>query len=111
MPAKKTNDKKKKQTKKKGQPSLMKEETKVEEWISSGSVLLDAACSCHKSQVGGFPTRRIIEFSGTGGAGKSYICGEMAGDALRKGYAVYVDDIERRWDLARLSTFGFKYKP
>ncbi|MCK4777878.1 MAG: hypothetical protein KAS39_05820 [Actinomycetia bacterium] len=109
MPAKKTNDKKKKQTKKKGQPSLMKEETKVEEWISSGSVLLDAACSCHKSQVGGFPTRRIIEFSGTGGAGKSYICGEMAGDALRKGYAVYVDDIERRWDLARLSTFGFKY--
>lgn len=94
---------------KKKQPSLLKKETLVEEWLSSGCVLLDAAASINKNDRGGFPTRRIIEFSGTGGAGKSYICGEMAGDALRKGYEVYVDDIERRWDLDRLSTFGFEY--
>jgi RecA/RadA recombinase len=92
----------------KKQPSLMTRDVKVEEWLSSGSTLLDAAASCYKSPAGGFPTRRIVEFSGTGGAGKSYICGEMAGDALRKGFEVYVDDIERRWDLDRLSTFGFE---
>jgi RecA/RadA recombinase len=97
----------KKQTKKK-QPSFMAEDLVVNEWISSGSVFLDAAASCNKSEKGGFPSRRIIEFSGTGGAGKSYICGEMAGDALRKSYEVYVDDIEQRWDLSRLSTFGFE---
>jgi len=95
---------------KKKQPSLMKKDAaEVVEWLSTGSTLLDAAASCYKSPAGGFPTRRIIEFSGTGGAGKSYICGEMAGDALRKGYEVYVDDIERRWDLDRLSTFGFDW--
>lgn len=93
---------------KKKQPSFMAEDLIVNEWISSGSVLLDAAASCNKSEKGGFPNRRIIEFSGTGGAGKSYICGEMAGDALRKSYEVYVDDIEQRWDLTRLGTFGFE---
>ena len=94
---------------KKEQPSLLKKDTRVDEWLSSGCVLLDAAASCNKSPRGGFPTRRIIEFSGTGGAGKSYICGEMSGDALRKGFDVYVDDIERRWDLDRLNTFGFEF--
>jgi len=93
---------------KKKQPSFMAEDLKVIEWISSGSVFLDAGASCNKSDKGGFPTRRIIEFSGTGGAGKSYICMEMSGDGLRKGFEVYVDDIEQRWDLGRLSTFGFE---
>jgi len=105
---KKTDKKKPTKNKKKEQPSFLVEDLLVNEWISSGSVLLDAAASCNKSEKGGFPNRRIIEFSGTGGAGKSYICGEMAGDGLRKGYEVYVDDIETRWDLARLSTFGFE---
>jgi len=106
MTAKKKEEKKAKAKTK--QPSFMAEDLIVNEWISSGSVLLDAAVSCNKSEQGGFPNRRIIEFSGTGGAGKSYICGEMAGDGLAKGYQIYVDDIEQRWDLSRLSTFGFE---
>ena len=94
---------------KKEQPSFLIKDAIVQEWLSSGSTPLDCACSVMKNDMGGFPTRRIVEFSGTGGAGKSYICGELAGDALRKGFEVYVDDIERRWDLGRLGTFGFSF--
>ncbi len=82
------------------------------DYISTGSVRLDLAISCMKSKMGGLPTNRIVEFSGTGASGKTYICGEIAGHALRSGYSVYVDDIERRWDLNRLETFGFDlYEP
>jgi RecA/RadA recombinase len=77
------------------------------DYITTGSVMLDLAISCLKTDMGGLPTNRIVEFSGTGASGKTYICGEIAGNALRKGYSVYTDDIERRWDLHRLSTFGF----
>jgi RecA/RadA recombinase len=57
------------------------------------------------------PAGDIVEFSGTGASGKSYILGEICGDALRKGYdSVIVDDIERRWDLKRLKSFGFTKK-
>jgi recombination protein RecA len=87
--------------------SLLKREVKVSEWLQTGSTLLDCSISCNKNLYGGIPTRRIIEFSGTGASGKTYTCGEICGDALRKGYEVHVDDIERRWDLTRSETFGF----
>lgn len=96
--------KKKKETK---ETSILIRETRVDEWLSTGSTGLDMAISCGKNKLGGIPTRRIIEMHGTGASGKTYICGEIAGDAIRKGYEVYVDDIEGRWDLDRLSTFGF----
>jgi recombination protein RecA len=88
--------------------SMLDRESVVESYLRTGSTLLDMAISCNKHRLGGIPTRRIIEFSGTGASGKTYICGEIAGDAIRKGYHVYVDDIERRWDMARLSSFGFE---
>jgi RecA/RadA recombinase len=100
-------DKKKK--KKKASGSVLKREVRVTEWLSTGSTGLDMAISCNKDRYGGIPTRRIVEFHGTGASGKTYICGEIAGDAIYKGYTVYVDDIERRWDLDRLKTFGFEY--
>ena len=99
-------DKRKKKGKSK-KKSLLKREAKVEEYLRTGSTGLDMAISCNKSKLGGIPTRRIAEFSGTGASGKTYICGELCGDAIRKDYIVYVDDIERRWDLDRLTTFGF----
>ncbi len=93
--------------KKKKKPSMLIRQVEVTEYLSTGSTLLDMALSCNKSKYGGIPTRRIVEFSGTGASGKSYICAEICGDAIRKGYTVFVDDIERRWDLDRLETFGF----
>lgn len=77
------------------------------DYLSTGSTGLDLSISALKAPLGGIPTSRIVEFSGTGAAGKSYICGEIAGSAIRKKYKVFVDDIERRWDLSRLPTFGF----
>jgi RecA/RadA recombinase len=85
---------------------MIKKEMMVREYLHTGSVLLDASISINKSKYGGIPTQRITEFSGTGASGKTYICGEMCGDAILKGYDTYVDDIERRWDLSRLGTFG-----
>lgn len=77
------------------------------DYLRTGSTQLDMAISCNKSQYGGIPSNCIVEFSGTGASGKTYICGELCGDAIRKKYDVHVDDIERRWDLDRLDTFGF----
>jgi RecA/RadA recombinase len=85
---------------------MIKKENIVTEFLKTGSVLLDAAISIQKDKYGGIPTRRVTEFSGTGASGKTYICGELCGDAIRKGYTAYVDDIERRWDLSRMDTFG-----
>lgn len=80
-------------------------------FLSTGSILLNLAISCNLSHSGGLLTNSIIEFSGTGASGKTYILSEICGDALRKDYDfVIVDDIERRWDLVRLSTFGIDLK-
>lgn len=90
--------------------SILQRELSPQEFLSTGSTQLDLAISCGKSKFGGIPTCRIIELSGTGASGKTYISGELSGDALRRGYKVYVDDIERRWDIRRLKTFGFTKK-
>lgn len=94
--------------KKKRKYSILQREVPVTDYLSTGSTRLDLAISCRKSKYGGIPTNRITELSGTGASGKTYVCGELCGDALRRGYRVFVDDIERRWDLSRLSTFGFE---
>lgn len=101
--------KQKQNTKSKQESSILKRLVKVDEYIQTGCTQLDMAISCNKDKYGGIPTRRIIEFSGTGASGKTYICGEIVGNAMRKHYDVYVDDIEKRWDLQRLKTFGFKF--
>ena len=87
--------------------SVLKRYVEIEDWLSTGSTTLDLSVSCFKTPFGGIPTKRIVEFSGGGASGKTYICGELCGDALRRGYDVVVDDIERRWDLPRLKTFDF----
>lgn len=81
------------------------------EFLRTGSTLLNMALSCGKSKLGGLPTRRITELSGTTASGKTYVLGELCGSALRSGYThVVVDDIERRWDLTRLGIFGIDGK-
>ncbi|MBW8001688.1 MAG: hypothetical protein FVQ80_06660 [Planctomycetes bacterium] len=97
---------KRKASKKEG-ISILKRTSVVTDYLSTGSTPLDLSVSCNKSNYGGIPSGRITEFSGGGATGKTYICGELCGDALRKGYdLVVVDDIERRWDLSRIDTFG-----
>jgi recombination protein RecA len=93
--------------KRKAKRALLEEEREPEAFLSTGSTPLNMAISCFADKLGGIPTNCISELSGTGASGKTYICGEVAGDALRKGYLVTVDDIERRWVLSRLPTFGF----
>lgn len=76
-------------------------------FLRTGSTLLNMALSCHRSRFGGIPTRRITEMSGTASSGKTYVLSELCGNALRDDYnCVVVDDVERRWDLERLSIFG-----
>ncbi len=87
---------------------MIERENIVTEFLRTGSVLLDASISINKDKFGGIPTKRVTEFSGTGASGKTYICGELCGDAIRKAHIAYVDDIERRWDLSRLGTFGIE---
>lgn len=87
--------------------SILRREKEIGDFLSTGSTLLDLAISCMSSKQGGIPTNRITEFSGGGASGKTYICGELCGDALREGYEVVVDDIERRWVLSRMDTFDF----
>lgn len=89
----------------------LKESKAPVDFISTGSTLLNMALSCNKHGVGGIPTRRITELSGTTASGKTYILGELCGNALRLGYThVVVDDVEQRWDLTRLGIFGINEK-
>ena len=81
------------------------------EFLQTGSTTLNMALSCNRAKYGGLPTRRITELSGTTASGKTYVLCELCGSALREGYThVIVDDIERRWDLTRLSVFGINSK-
>lgn len=89
----------------------LKDNKQQVDFIRTGSTLLNMALSCYRSSLGGLPTRRITEISGTTASGKTYVLGELCGSALRGGYThVVVDDVERRWDLTRLSIFGINIK-
>ena len=62
----------------------------VEEYISTGSTLLDYAIA-NKSD-GGVPIGRITELSGDPGSGKSLISSHILANTQKKGgYAIYID--------------------
>lgn len=62
----------------------------VDDFISTGSTLLDLAISNRKN--GGVPVGRITEIAGLEGSGKSLICGHIVANTQKKGgIAVYID--------------------
>ena len=62
----------------------------VNEWISSGSTMLDLAISNRPN--GGFPVGRIIEITGLEASGKSLLAAHALANTQKKGgLAVYID--------------------
>ena len=64
--------------------------SKVTDWLSTGSSILDLAISNRKK--GGMPAGKFIELSGLEGTGKSLICAQMIAETQRRGgLAVFFD--------------------
>lgn len=64
--------------------------SKIENWVSTGSSMLDLAISNRKN--GGLPVGRIVEIVGLEGTGKSLVSGHCISAAQRLGgQAVYID--------------------
>ena len=62
----------------------------VDEWISTGSTMLDLAIS--NRPHGGLPVGRIIEITGLEASGKSLLAAHALADTQKKGgLAVYID--------------------
>jgi len=55
----------------------------VNEWVSTGSTLLDLAVS--NRAHGGLPVGRMVELSGLEGTGKSLICAQLIAETQRRG--------------------------
>jgi recombination protein RecA len=66
--------------------------TDVDEWVSSGSSMLDIAIANRPN--GGFPVGRITELTGLEGAGKSLIAAHALADTQRKGGLAILIDTE-----------------
>ena len=64
--------------------------TDLEEWISTGSSILDLAISNRKN--GGLPVGRITELTGLEASGKSLLAAHLLANTQKKdGLAVYID--------------------
>lgn len=64
--------------------------TDVDEWVSTGSSMLDLAIS--NRPHGGIPVGRIIEINGLESSGKSLVAAHLLAETQRKnGIAVYID--------------------
>ena len=57
--------------------------SKVTDWLSTGSSILDLAISNRKK--GGMPAGKFIELSGLEGTGKSLICAQMIAETQKRG--------------------------
>jgi recombination protein RecA len=78
----------------------------VQEWISTGSTVLDMLIS--NKEDGGLPVGKIVEFHGSPGSGKSLIASHVLAHTQRKdGIAVYIDT-ENAVDPQFLRTIGIK---
>lgn len=64
--------------------------TNVNNWISTGSSILDIAISNKKN--GGVPVGKITEISGMESSGKSLICAHLCAETQKRGgVAIYID--------------------
>lgn len=77
---------------------------KIDEWISTGSYILNACIS--GSLFGGVPNKRSITFSGMPGTGKSYLALSVARCAQTMGYTPIYCDSEGAIDIETVKRIG-----
>jgi len=77
---------------------------KIDEWISTGSFILNAALS--GSLFGGMPNRRSLMFAGETGTGKTYIAMSIVRSAQALGYFPIYYDSEGSIDVEFVKKLG-----
>lgn len=88
--------------------------SEVDEWIGTGNYLLNAQIS--GSLFGGIPNTRSVMIAGDPGAGKSFVCLNIAREAQKAGYNIIYCDTEGAIDRDGAVKFGidpkkFRYQP
>lgn len=78
--------------------------THVKRWISTGSRLLDYACS--NRRMGGLPEGRIIEIAGPPSIGKSHLAFHLACTVQKMGGLVVYIDTENAVPVEKLAAMG-----
>jgi len=81
---------------------------RIDEFISSGSYILNAALS--GSLFGGMPNRRSLTFAGEEGTGKTYLALSIARKAQVMGYSVIYYDSEGGIDIEFVRRLGVDTK-
>lgn len=76
----------------------------IDEWISTGSYILNAALS--GSLFGGLPNRRSLVLAGEEGSGKTYIALSICRNALAMGYEIIYFDSEGSIDKDFVNRLG-----
>lgn len=76
----------------------------VEEWLSTGNYALNRALS--GDYLKGVPLSRITLFAGPSGSGKSFIASNIALQAQKEGYHVFLIDTENAFDVDYLRKIG-----
>lgn len=96
--------------------SILTENTfsEVDEWISTGSYILNAQLS--GTLFGGIPNTRSLGLMGDPGTGKSFVCLNVAREAQKAGYHVIYCDTEGAVDKESAIKFGIdpdnlRYQP
>lgn len=77
---------------------------KIDEWISTGSYILNAALS--GSLFGGMPNRRSLVLAGEEGTGKTFIALSICRNAQKMGYNVIYFDSEGAIDIDFVARLG-----
>ncbi|HRT03417.1 MAG TPA: ATPase domain-containing protein, partial [Candidatus Diapherotrites archaeon] len=77
---------------------------KIDEWISTGSYILNAALS--GSIFGGLPNRRSLVLAGEEGTGKTFIALSICRNAQKMGYDIIYFDSEGAIDIDFVSRLG-----
>jgi recombination protein RecA len=81
----------------------------IREYIGTGNYMLNAQFS--GSLFGGIPNTRSVEIAGESGAGKTFICLNIAAQAQKMGYMICYVDTERAVDKQGLINFGIDITP
>lgn len=78
--------------------------SEIDDWISTGSTVLDLMIS--NKEEGGLPTRKIVEFYGPSGSGKSLIANHALADCQQQGGVSVLIDTEHAADFDFMETIG-----
>lgn len=82
--------------------------SKVTDWLSTGSTILDLAISNRKG--GGMPAGKFIELSGLEGTGKSLLCAQMIAETQKRGGLAVFFDSEFAVDKTFWTALGINVK-